>query len=418
MTMRKLTRRSVFGLVLPLGLVGCGSDDDKTPDDTGSRSEPVELFSWWTHPGETEALDALVKVYQDQYPGESIFNAAIVSGPKAREVLAERLKAGQPPDLYQENAYNLPAVMAKNPGSVTPLTELFNELGLTDVVVPEVIADVTIDGEIYSMPVNIHRENAVHYNKQIFAELELEIPTSLEELLAACETIKAAGIVPFATCFEGWVQRILFQALASAKLGAATYRDYLTGKVAPSDVDLASVIELLDEVLSKYVNDSAGDVAFDWSDAADLVLDGKAAMFIHGDWAKGYYTQIGWEAGKGFGIFGMPGAQELFQYGVDVFALVEGSPHAEHAMDFLRTVGSDEGQIAFNSIKGSTPIRLDADVSKLDPVATATLEDLRTAKIRLLSRDRAEWGDAFAAFAVDRDQAALLAALVEFPPLA
>jgi glucose/mannose transport system substrate-binding protein len=415
--MRKLTRRSVFGLGLPLWLGGCGSDD-KAPADGDGPQTAVELFSWWIAPGEADALDALFKLYTTTYPGEEIFNAAIESGPRAREILAARLEAGTPPDLYQENAYNLAAVMAKNPGSVTPLTELFEELGLMEAVVPEVIENVTIDGEIYSMPVNIHRENAVHYNKKVFEDLGLEIPKTLEELLATCETIKAAGIVPLATCFEGWVQRILFQALMSAKLGADAYRDYLLAKTKPADVDLAPTITLLDEILTSYVNESAGDAEFGWTDAADLVLEGKAAMFIHGDWAKGYYTQLGWEPGEGFGVFGMPGATELFQYGVDILALVKGSPHEADAMDFLRTVASEAGQIAFNAIKGSSPIRLDTDETKLDPVAKATLQDLRNAEIRMMSRTREEWDAALGEFATDRDHDKLLQVFAEFPPLA
>ncbi|MDF3067918.1 MAG: transporter substrate-binding protein [Polyangiaceae bacterium] len=414
--MRKLTRRGLFGLGLPLYLSGCSDDEKDAPNVDEEKGEDVEIFSWWIAPGEADAFDALVNLHKESHPHQRVYNAAIESGDRAREALAERLDAGEPPDIFQENVYNLKTLMARNPNSLTALDDLFDELGLVDVIVPEVLEDVRIDGKIYSMPVNIHRENAVHYNKQIFDDLGLAIPTTLEEFLAACETILAAGITPLATSYEGWVQRVLFQALHAGMIGAQPFADYLNGKSAVEEAGMAEAIDLLGEVLGKYVNDSAGDEGFGWTSAAQLVLDGKAAMFIHGDWAKGYLVQLGWTPGEGFGVFAMPGATDLFFYGVDVFALVNGSPHESAARDFLRTVASKDGQVVFNEIKGSSSIRLDVDESRLDVVAQGTLADLRNAKVRLLVRRRDEWDPALALFAKGRDKDALLKVFSDFPP--
>lgn len=418
--MRKLTRRSLFGLGLPLYLSGpaCGDDEDPSRSGDAPADEDVEIFSWWIAPGEADAFDALVALHRKSHPEQRVYNAAIESGERARDVLAARLEAGEPPDIFQENVYNLEALMARNPDSLTTLDDLFEELGLFDAVVPEVLEDVTIDGKIYAMPVNIHRENAVHYNKQIFDELGLDIPTTLEELLATCEKLVEAGITPLATSHEGWVQRVLFQSLHAATVGAQPFADYLNGKAAVDEAAMARAIDHLDEVLGKYVNESAGDEGFGWAAAAQLVLDGKAAMFIHGDWAKGYLAELGWKPGEGFGIFAMPGATDLFFYGVDVFALVKGARHEAAARDFMRTVASEQGQLAFNGVKGSSPIRLDVDERELDSVARATLADLRSAKVRLLVRRRPEWDSALATFALYRDKDALLKAFLEFPPLA
>ena len=46
---------------------------------------------------------------------------------------------------------------------------------------------------------------SVIYNKEIFAEHGIEVPTTWDELIAACETLKAAGVTPFyATFKEPW----------------------------------------------------------------------------------------------------------------------------------------------------------------------------------------------------------------------
>jgi len=393
-------RRALFQLALSAGLSACGGDDD------GSKGASSEA----------DALNALIAVHDADYPHERIVNAALVSGENARDVLNQQLASGHPPDLFQENAYDIGTFFDEHPKGLEPLGDLFRELGLFDVVVPEVIDDVSFDGEVYSMPVNIHRENALHYNQRVFSELGLDAPTTLDELWSTCDKLKQAGITPLAISYKGWILGLVFNALAGASMGIEAYQAYFSGEKALDEPALRAAIELLDRVLTDYVNESASDPTFDWADAAELVLNGEAAMFIHGDWVKGYLTEQGLEPGDGFGVVGMPGAADLFLYGVDVFAMPVGAPHAEAAKDFLRTVASKAGQVAFNRLKGSSPIRLDTQIENLDVVGQATLLSLRDAKIRMLARGKAVWDEGLAAFAVSRDVDALIAVYRDNPP--
>jgi glucose/mannose transport system substrate-binding protein len=199
-------------------------------------------------------------------------------------------------------------------------------------------------------------------------------------------------------------------------MGAQAFHDYFSGSAALDETAMRSAISLLDRVLSDYSNDSAADPALGWTDAADLVLDGQAAMIIHGDWAKGYYVQQGWHPGEGFGVLGMPGASELFLYGVDVFAMPAGGPQPEAAQRFVRTVATKEAQVAFNRLKGSSPMRLDTSIEDLDAVGRATLEDLKNASLRMLAPSNELWDEALEAFAASRDHDALLATFIDNPP--
>ncbi len=46
---------------------------------------------------------------------------------------------------------------------------------------------------------------AVIYNKEIFAQNGLEVPTTWDELIAVCDTLEAAGITPFYGTFaDNW----------------------------------------------------------------------------------------------------------------------------------------------------------------------------------------------------------------------
>lgn len=53
------------------------------------------------------------------------------------------------------------------------------------------------DGKIYGVPLRINGKFFV-YNKEMFEANNLKVPTTWDEFLAVCETLKAAGIVPIA----------------------------------------------------------------------------------------------------------------------------------------------------------------------------------------------------------------------------
>ena len=116
-------------------------------------------------------------------------------------------------------------------------------------------------------------------------------------------------------------------------------------------------------------------------------------------------------------MVGAPGAADLFWYGVDLFSLPMGAPHVAAAKDFLATTGSIAGQVGFNKLKGSSPIRTDVPLNQLDSEGRATLIDLMNARYRMLVVNYDAWDNAFLAFATNHDKAALFQAYVDNPPV-
>ncbi|MFZ5896905.1 MAG: ABC transporter substrate-binding protein [Myxococcota bacterium] len=419
MKRRNLLQSTLLCVGVLLGAVACGSSDDANPSDgaggTGTTQQNVEIFSWWVAPGEAEAFQALVDLNKTLHPKVRVYNAAAESGSDARAKLAQRLTDNQPPDLFQQNAHDIASFLQNRPGSLQSLDQFLATQGLSTVIQPDVLKDVTVDGHVYGMPVNIHRENSFFYNKQIFQENNVTPPTTTAEFLAACATLKAAGITPVATAHQGWILRIMFNTLAMGSMGADKFQAFMTGGTR-DDVAFKAAIDLFDDVLTNYVNANAGDENFGWTNAAELVSSGKAAMFMHGDWAKGYYGQLGWTPGVDFGVIGAPGASEMFWYGVDVFSMPIGANNSAGAFDFLQTIGTLQGQVAFNKIKGSTPVRPDVPKSQLDSEGRATLDDFVNAKYRTFVVNQDAWDNAMLAFAQDHDKAALFQAYVDHPP--
>jgi glucose/mannose transport system substrate-binding protein len=408
----------VLGLCLTLSAAACRSDTTAPGAGRGADQgrDLVEIFSWWSAPGEADALEALIDTHQTTHPRARIFNAAAASGSNARERLEVRLANNQPPDIFQEYIHDLRALASHATENHILLDDLFDRLGLRSVVFPEILHDVTRDGHIYAMPVNIHRENALFYNRRLLAAHHVAVPTTLDELLIACRALKRAGVIPMATAGQGWILRIMFNSLAMGKMGSAGYRDYFMGQGPADGGRLREAIDVFAEVVENYINPDAGDDGFGWTNAAQTVVDGDAAMILHGDWTKGYFTQLGWSGETDFGVVGAPGASDMFLYGVDAFALARGGRNELGARNFLATVASPAGQVAFNRIKGSSPIRPDVPRSELDLLGRETLDDLEHAKIRMLVRSRPVWEEALADFTRDHDRARLLRAFLDNPP--
>ena len=411
----RATAAVVLGGLL-LGSEACQSRSDARTSGAGPTRELVELFSWWSAPGEADALEALVAAHQATHPDARIFNVAAASGSRAREWLEERLERNEAPDIFQEYIHDLRARGRHADEKQIPLDDLFDRLGLRQAIFPELIHDVSRNGHIYAMPVNVHRENTLFYNRHIFAAHHIAVPRTVPELLAVCRKLKAEGVVPLATANQGWILRILFNALAAGQMGGEAYHNYFVG-TRPIDVEpFREAVDLFAEVVENYVNADASDDGFGWTNAAQALYDGDVAMFLHGDWVKGYLAQLGWSGETDFGVVAAPGSADMFLYGVDAFALARGARNEAGAREFLETVASPAGQIAFNRIKGSSPIRADVPRDDLDQLGRETLDHLEHAKIRMLVRSRPVWEEALTEFMRDHNRSKLLRAFLDAPP--
>src|SRR5262245_22371792 len=107
-------KKWMLGAMCTAGLLaaGCGGDEG---GEGGEEEEQVgevtiELFSWWSAPGEAEALQALIQEHRKAFPHERIYNAAEdtnTGGVDAKMVLADRLAKNDPPDVFQQNAFEV-----------------------------------------------------------------------------------------------------------------------------------------------------------------------------------------------------------------------------------------------------------------------------------------------------------------------
>jgi len=380
-------------------LVACGSDSESSNDaadenasneETDNNSEStgsgeggtLEIFSWWTGAGEEDGLLALIDLFESKYPDVAVENAAVAggAGTNAKAVLAARMQGNDPPSTFQVHGgaeLNESWVAAD---MMEPLNDFYEEYELMDKFPEELIDLVSKDGNIYSVPVNIHRGNVIFYNKAVFEENGISEPTTLDEFMDVLQQLQDAGVTPLAMGDkEAWTATQIFENLLLATLGPDDYRNLWTGDVAFDDDRIVEAAEYFQTILG-YVNEDHA--SRNWQDAAQLVGEGEAGMTNMGDWAKGYFSNdLELETNVDFGYFAFPGTTEDFMVITDTFGLPKGVEDPELVKEFLNVLASQEGQDAFNPLKGSIPARVDADPSKYDEYGTDTMEDFQNSNL-------------------------------------
>ncbi|WP_208601801.1 ABC transporter substrate-binding protein [Parageobacillus thermantarcticus] len=370
-----------------LALAGCNSNsasnNSNKEDQGGSKGhEKLEIFSWWTGAGEEDGLKALIKLFQEKYPDIPVENAAVAggAGTNAKAVLASRMQGNDPPATFQVHGgaeLNEGWVAA---GKMEPLNDLYEKEGWMDKFPKSLIDMVSKDGKIYSVPVNIHRSNVLWYNKKIFAENGLEPPKTFDEFFQVAEKLKAKGITPLALGDkEPWTATHLFENVLLGTLGAEDYKKLWTGELSFDDPKVKEAVNTFKKMLD-YINEDHS--SRNWQDAAQLVGKGEAAMYVMGDWVKGYFVNdLKLKVNEDFGYVPAPNTEGKFMVITDTFGLPKGVKNPEDVKKFLSVLGSVEGQDTFNPLKGSIPARIDADLSKYDEYGKQTIQDFKSAEL-------------------------------------
>ncbi len=338
-----------------------------------AAGDQVEVFSWWTGGGEAAGLEAMIVVFNAAYPNIEFVNSAVAggAGTNARAVLATRLQAGEPPDSWQGHAGQELIGTYVAGGQIEPLNDLYEAEGWLDVMPETLIPLISQDGNIYSVPVNIHRANVLWYNPGILEANNIAVPTTMDEWLAAMETLKAAGIQPLALG-EQWTKMHLLETVLLGNLGPDAYNGLWDGTTDWGSAEVKAALDNYVKVLSYANTDSA---SLSWQDASQLVVNGDAAFNVMGDWAEGYFREIGKAPNVDYGWAPVPGSVGVFQFLSDSFVLAVGAPHPEAATAWLKIAGSKAGQEAFNPVKGSICARTDCDKSLFGEYLQSAMDD-------------------------------------------
>jgi len=230
------------------------------------------------------------------------------------------------------------------------------------------------------VPVNLHSAQWMWTNRRVFTDNGLEPPKNWDDLVKAAPALKAKGIQPLSMA-EGWPVGLLIGDLIVAVAGVDNYvKVYKDRDLAlAAGPEFAKVFKAVEDARS-MVDPKA--VTKQWNEAVGLVITGKAAANVMGDWARGEFSVAKMVAGQDYDCLPGLGFAQILDTGGDVFFFPKNKDAAVTAeqMKMASMMISKPVQVAFNLKKGSLPIRADVDLAAADDCMKKGLKILEDPK--------------------------------------
>lgn len=345
MKFKKLTSLALSAVLMTGLMTGCGSKNNASSEEIVTEiTEPVEISFWHAMSGDLEkTLENLTNKFMEANPNikvnlqnQSTYNdlqqkmTATLASPKDLPTLTQAYPHWMINAMQDELLVDLkPYIENETIGS-----ENYND------ILEGFRTSSEIDGKIYGMPFNKSTE-VIWYNKTLFDELGLEVPTTFEEFAQVAKTItEKKGIVGAG-----------FDALNNF------YTTYLKNKGvdfnSETDVTSAESVEA-----ANYYLDGIKEGYFRIA-GTDMYLSGPFANETLG-------MYVGSNAGESFVKQGVDGkfevgvapypAESVMQQGTDLYMFSNATAEQRTAaFEYLKFLTSTENQITWGVETGYIP---------------------------------------------------------------
>ena len=355
--------KSLTGLALGLAL-----------STTTALAGEIVLNSDQSDPAPKKAMEDLIADFQKANPDITVkWNNFDHEGYKSA---IRNFLTADAPDVAAWYAGNRMAPFVQA-GLFEDVSDVWEANGLNDQL-KSAAASMTMDGKKWGVPYTYYQWG-IYYNKDVYKKVGAVEPKTWAEFIANCEKFKAAGIDCLTTGSKAlWPIAGIFDYINMRTNGYEFHMDLTAGKVKWTDPKVKAAFAEWAKVVP-YT--TANHAAIDWQDAAALIVQGKAANYVMGNFSVATFKQGGMTNDNlGFLVFpeitaGVPRAEEA---PTDTFHIPSGAKNKADAKKFLAYVASPEAQTKMNATLGQLPVNNKATAAD-DPFIKAGFEELSSA---------------------------------------
>ncbi|MCT9869305.1 ABC transporter substrate-binding protein [Paenarthrobacter aurescens] len=341
-----------LGLALLAGLLsGC----------TGESGKETIRFTF----SKREAIGFMTKLVADYNASQD--ETEVVLDTSGVDVVSASFVRGNPPDIALAN-YNMETARFVQRGALSDLSGTDAASRIREDLQPLMDQYGSYPDRTSALPYSVMASSVI-YNKEVFAQHNITVPTTWSGLVAACEKLKAAGVTPFyATWKDDWtIAQGWFDYSVGGQVDTLDFFKKLDGEgvdVGPDSSvsfqkDFDQPVEKMLTLTKNFVNKDAASRAY--GDGNLAFSQGKAAMYLQGPWA---FSEIAKTAPDlQLGTFPLPMTDDpkdlRVRVNVDLAAWIpEASKHKEAARDFLEYLYRPEVIDAYNASQlGFTPTK-------------------------------------------------------------
>ncbi len=339
----------------------------------------AEVLHWWTSGGEAKALQVLKDDFAKKGGTWKDMPVAGGGGDAANVTLKARVYSGDPPTASQIKGPTIQEY--DDEGVVAPyhIHEVATAENWDSLLSAQVANHMKCDGftKYCAAPVNIHRIDWFWANKKVLDAHGLKMPTSWDEFNAAASKLQSAGIIPFAHGGQPWQDATVFEAVILGIGGNEFYHKAIV-ELNQHALSGPTMIKVFDQMRKLQGFTDKGMPGRDWNVATGMVMEGKAAFQIMGDWAKGEFSNAGLKPGIDFYCLPTP-SNHGYLYNVDSFIFygMKGKNKIDGQKMLASSIMGKNFQKIFNIYKGSIPARLDVPMDEFDMCAKGSASDLK-----------------------------------------
>lgn len=346
-SMKRRILGSFLAAVMVMGLMaGCGtSSDDSGQTDGGDASDAKSISLLLTYSEEKEELYQCISDFTE----ESGIEVEVQYMPleDSRKQISVMVASDSLPDVMDVD--NTDTLTYAKMGILADLTDRVESEIETDQYYPGVLESQQVDGKYYGLPFTANNL-CLFYNKDLLEQAGTEVPTTWDELLNACEKLKAIGVNGFG--------------VAGSQTTDTTFQmwPFIWGAGADeTSVDSPEMTEMLEFYQTMIDNGymSTEVVNYVSGDNANQFTAGNTAMIIDGPWRL---SSIEADAGFEYGVAAIPvkeaGNDQVTALGGHNFAITDGD-NVDAAWEFVKYMNSPEVMKKYSEAENYIPSRKD-----------------------------------------------------------
>jgi len=341
-------------------------------------AQPILYNSYNGDPAPRAFDEAIVKAWNEQHPDMPV-NHSIIAHEDFKQAIRAYLTADPAPDVLTWFAGNRTRFFIDK-GLVMDITAMWDENKFNDVYAPGFQALASYKDKKYFLPTAYYWW-AIYYRPSLFEQAGVaKPPETWDELLTACDQLNAAGITPITIGARfRWPAAAWFDYINMRLNGPQFHIDLTDLKVPYTDPKVKGVFEKWKELIDHkcFIEDPA---AYDWQEALPLMTEGKAAMYLMGQFVVDSYPD---EMENDLDFFRFPIIDPNMPIGEDAptdgFFLATTARNPEGAQAFLAYLGSQEVQQKAFAELGRLPTRTDVDISQATPATQKGIQLIQSA---------------------------------------